>query len=90
MFLSSTPPPHGDYGNPSHQYSHEYSGGYHGGYSGRGGGYRGSDHQQGKQEVPKDPPFTAYVGNLPFQTVQGDLDAIFRDLKVHVMQQDNH
>ena len=34
------------------------------------------------QDIPREPPFVAFVGNLPQQTVQGDLDAIFGDMQV--------
>jgi len=32
--------------------------------------------------IPEEPPFTAYVGNLPYQCVQGDVEQIFAELKV--------
>ena len=52
-------------------------GGFGGGGRGGGGGGRGSG-----RAVPTDGPYTVYVGNLPHGLVQGDLELIFKDLKV--------
>ena len=38
--------------------------------------------------VPSQGPFKAFVGNLPFDTTQGDIDYIFNGLKVSSVMSD--
>lgn len=64
----------------------DYGGSYGGGRR-RGGGDRGDrgyrDHRdRNSKPFPTEPPFTAFVGGLPPETVQGDLDAIFDEIRV--------
>ena len=36
----------------------------------------------GKKPIPNEPPYTAFVGNLPDGIVQGDVEIMFKPLKV--------
>ena len=49
------------------------------------GGYDdggGKNDRSGKKPIPNEPPYTAFVGNLPDGIVQGDVEIMFKPLKV--------
>ena len=47
----------------------------------RRGGYGGGGYG-GKRPLPDEPPYTAFVGNLPTNCVQGDVEMIFKEFGV--------
>merc|ERR1712088_1225635 len=55
-----------------------------GGYNNRDGGGRSGGYggERQKRPLPDEPPYTAYVGNLPNGIVQGDVQYMFNNLKV--------
>ena len=57
-------------------------GGYGRGGGGYGGGGGGGGGRRVRKPMPEEPPFTAYVGNLPSGVTQGDVEKIFYELKV--------
>ncbi|XP_061197118.1 eukaryotic translation initiation factor 4H-like [Saccostrea echinata] len=64
------------------EYGNDYGDRYSGGGGGGGYGGRRGGRNQEKKPLPTEPPFTCYVGNLPQGLVQGDLEIIFKHLRV--------
>jgi len=48
----------------------------------RGNRSGGGSYGNRQKQIPSEPPFTAYVGNLPDGIVQGDLETMFEHAKV--------
>ncbi|XP_060533026.1 eukaryotic translation initiation factor 4H [Cylas formicarius] len=44
--------------------------------------YGGGARRGGRKPLPTEPPFTAYVGNLPSGVVQGDVNSMFNSLNI--------
>ncbi|KAL9981272.1 hypothetical protein ACROYT_G009949 [Oculina patagonica] len=67
------------FGDGPRDYGSSYGGGRR-----RGGGGGGGHRDRGSKPLPTEPPFTAFVGGLPPDTVQGDLDTIFHEIKEYI------
>lgn len=46
------------------------------------------DYGRRKKPLPTSPPYTAYVGNLPQGLVQGDVEKIFANQPVYIINID--
>ncbi|GAA5942447.1 hypothetical protein JCM3775_006990 [Rhodotorula graminis] len=57
-------------------------GGFGGGPRGGPGGFESDRPMRAEVPIPTEPPYTAFVGNLSFETREGDLEAFFEGLGV--------